>query len=91
MNRKTYLMLASVMAAVVVALLISARPADEIMTHKGNTTIVNTTQLGAQVRGFKGATPVLIHIEKNNIRLCDTREYAKNGTMDAEMRKLFEL
>ena len=42
MNRKTYLMLASVMAAVVVALLISARPADEIMTHKGNTTIVNT-------------------------------------------------
>lgn len=35
-------MLASVMAAVVVALLISARPADEIMTHKGNTTIVNT-------------------------------------------------
>lgn len=60
-------MLASVMAAVVVALLISARPADEIMTRKGNTTIVNTTQLGAQVRGFKGATPVLIHIEKNKV------------------------
>ena len=32
-----------------------------------------------------------IHIEKNNIRLCDTLAYAKNGTMDAEMRKLFEL
>lgn len=32
-----------------------------------------------------------IHIEKNNIRLCDTLEYAKNGTMDAEMRKLFDL
>lgn len=32
-----------------------------------------------------------IHIEKNNIRLCDTLEYAKNGTMDTEMRKLFEL
>ena len=32
-----------------------------------------------------------IRIEKNNIRLCDTLEYAKNGTMDAEMRKLFEL
>ena len=37
------------------------------MTRKGNTTIVNTTQLGAQVRGFKGATPVLIHIEKNKV------------------------
>jgi hypothetical protein len=32
-----------------------------------------------------------IHIKKNNIRLCDTLEYAKNGTMDAEMRKLFDL
>lgn len=32
-----------------------------------------------------------IRIEKNNIRLCDTLEYAKNGTMDAEMRKLFDL
>lgn len=30
-----------------------------------------------------------IHIEKNNIRLCDTLEYAKNGTMEIEMRKLF--
>lgn len=30
-----------------------------------------------------------IHIEKNNIRLCDTLEYAKNGTMETEMEKLF--
>ena len=32
-----------------------------------------------------------IHIEKNNIRLCDTLEFAKNGTMEAEVKKLFEL
>lgn len=32
-----------------------------------------------------------MHIEKNNIRLCDTLEYAKNGTMEEEMRKLFDL
>ena len=30
-----------------------------------------------------------IHIEKNNIRLCDTLEYAKNGTLEVEMGKLF--
>ena len=30
-----------------------------------------------------------IHIDQHNIRLCDTLEYAKNGTMEAEMRKLF--
>ncbi|MCD8215693.1 MAG: hypothetical protein LUC97_08665 [Clostridiales bacterium] len=32
-----------------------------------------------------------IHILKNNIHLCDTPEYAKNGTMEAEIRKLFDL
>lgn len=32
-----------------------------------------------------------ITIEKNNIRLCDTLEFVKNGTMEKEMRRLFEL
>lgn len=32
-----------------------------------------------------------IHIEKNNLRLCDTLEYAKNGTMEKELKKLFDL
>lgn len=32
-----------------------------------------------------------LHIEKHNIRLCDTLVYAKNGTLEEEMRKLFEL
>ena len=32
-----------------------------------------------------------IHIEKNNIRLCNTLEYAKNGTMEEDLRKLFSL
>ncbi len=39
------------------------------------------------ILGFSGG----IHIEKHNIRLCDTLEYAKNGTMEAELRKLFDL
>ncbi len=67
MNRKTYVMLASAVAAVVVALLISARPADEIIIRNGKTTVINTTTLGSDVRGFKGTTPVLIHIEKNKV------------------------
>lgn len=66
-SRKTYIMLASSVAALAVALLISARPADDIITRQGNTTIVNTTQLGTGVRGFKGATPVRIYIEKNKV------------------------
>ena len=39
------------------------------------------------ILGFSDKT----HIEKNNIRLCDTLEYAKNGTMHSNIRKLFEI
>lgn len=30
-----------------------------------------------------------IHIEKHNIRLCDSLEYAKNGTLDMKLQELF--
>lgn len=39
------------------------------------------------ILGFSEET----HIEKDNIRLCDTLEYAKNGTLEKEMKKLFNL
>lgn len=32
-----------------------------------------------------------IHIDKHNIRLCDTLEYAKNGTLEEDMKELFDL
>lgn len=32
-----------------------------------------------------------ISIKQNNMRLCDTLEYAKNGTLEEELRKLFNL
>ncbi len=32
-----------------------------------------------------------IHIEKNNIRLCDTLQYAKDGTLEEKMIRLFRL
>ncbi len=32
-----------------------------------------------------------IHIDKHNIKRCDTLEYAKNGTLEAQLEKLFDL
>lgn len=32
-----------------------------------------------------------IYIEKNNIRLCDTSEYVKDGTMEEKIKKIFSL
>ena len=31
-----------------------------------------------------------IHIEKNNIKLCDTLQYAKDGTLGTELEKIFD-
>lgn len=72
MNRKTAVMLAYTTAATVVALLISARPADNIITRNGKTTIVNTRQLGSEIKGFKGNTPVRIFIEKDKVVKIET-------------------
>lgn len=67
MDKRTYGMIAAVLAIVGVAFLISAKPADDVMTQEGKTTVINTQQLGQKVRGYKGATPVKIYIQKNKI------------------------
>lgn len=67
MDKRTYGMIAAVLAIVVVAFLISAKSADDIMTQEGKTTVVNTQQLGQKVKGYMGATPVKIYIQKNKI------------------------
>ncbi|MCH4146902.1 MAG: FMN-binding protein [Prevotella sp.] len=67
MDKKTFGMIATVVAIMVVALLISAMPGDDIMEKSKDTTVVNTQLLGKSVRGFKGATPVKIYIRKNKV------------------------
>lgn len=66
MNKKT--MGKAVLAAVAVVLLASAKPAADILTKSGKTTVVNTTTLATKVRGFRGPTPVKIYIKKNKIQ-----------------------
>ncbi len=41
---------------------------DEIMTKTNGVYIVNTTKLAADVKGFKGATPLKIYIKSNKIQ-----------------------
>lgn len=60
-------MIRPIVAALAIAFFISAVPADSVMTKNGATTVVNTTTLTTKVRGYKGATPVKIYIEKNRI------------------------
>jgi membrane bound regulatory protein len=55
-----------------VAVMMSAMPAEEVMSRENGVTIVNTTSLSQAVKGFKGATPVKIYIEKNKILKIET-------------------
>lgn len=49
------------------SLLMSFMPNDGIMTKEGNTTIINTTLLGKDVKGFKGTTPLNVYIENGKV------------------------
>ena len=66
MNRKRTLTISAV-AAMAVAVLMSAMPADSVITKDTGTDIVNTTSLTKSVRGYKSATPVKIYIKKNRV------------------------
>ena len=69
-------MLLSSAAAVAVAVLVSAMPGDEVITKDSGKTVVNTTTLTTNVRGFKGTTPVKIYISKNKIVKIEPRNTA---------------
>ena len=47
--------------------LMSASTEDQVITKEDGVTIVNTTSLTKDVKGFKGATPVKIFIKKNKV------------------------
>lgn len=65
MKKKT--MIQSLALAAVVVLLASAMPATDPVTQEDGVTVVNTTTLAKDVRGFKGETPVKIYIKKGKV------------------------
>lgn len=67
MDKKIYKRFAGMAAVLAAGLLISAMPAENVMQKDGDTTIVNTQQLGKNVRGYRGATPLKIYIRKNKV------------------------
>ncbi len=66
MKKKT-VMKSVALAAVVVLLLASAMPATDPITQEDGATVVNTTTLAKDVKGFKGQTPVKIYIKKGKV------------------------
>lgn len=76
-------------AAAVVMMMTAARPAvDNVLTKDGKTTIVNTTTLTKNVRGYRGATPVKIYISGNKITKIETLPNRESPQYFARAKKL---
>lgn len=65
-------MIAASAIVAVAAVFVAAMPSGDPISHEGNTTIVNTQNLGKSVRGFRGPTPVKIYIQKNKVVKIET-------------------
>lgn len=65
MKKKT--IIRSTVAAFAAAFLMSAMPADSVISKNGGTTVVNTTTLTKNVKGYLSNTPVKIYIKKNRV------------------------
>lgn len=70
--RKIHFTHFAIFTAAAVLLLSSFITADAILTKDGKTTVVNTTSLTSNVRGFKGPTPLKIYIKGNKIQKIET-------------------
>ncbi len=64
---KRLMMTVSCCSLLVVALTLMSWTADDTMTKENGMTVINTTQLGKDVQGFLGTTPVKIYIQKNKV------------------------
>ena len=70
MTKKTILIALSLTALIAasVALFLSLKPDDGIMTAKGNVYVVNTTKLTPKVRGYAGIVPLEVTISGDKIQ-----------------------
>ena len=62
---KKMMIVCAALAAVMV--LTSAKQSDDVMVKENGAYVVNTTQLGKNVDGYVGPTPLKVYIRKNKI------------------------
>jgi len=67
MKKRMNGLLTTLTACAMVVIMMSAMPADTIMTKENDTTIINTNLLGKGIKGFKGTTPVKIYIKQDKV------------------------
>lgn len=67
MNKRFNAIVTALSACAMIAVMVSAMPNDNVISRENDTVIVNTQQLGKNIKGFRGNTPIKIFIRKNKV------------------------
>ncbi len=71
MKRKIAIITTAILCSIFVCgtsfAVIKSKTDANIMTRNGSTYVINTTQLCKNIKGFKGATPLMIYIKSNTV------------------------
>ena len=67
MNKRFNAIVTALYACAMIAVMVSAMPNDNVISRENDTVIVNTQQLGKNIKGFRGNTPIKIFIRKNKV------------------------
>ena len=67
MTKRFNAIVTALSACAMIAVMVSAMPNDNVISRENDTVIVNTQQLGKNIKGFRGNTPIKIFIRKNKV------------------------
>ena len=65
----------------------AAQKGSDVMTKEDGMTVINTTELGKQVTGYVGATPLKIYIKKNKVVKVEALKNQETPKYFAKVKK----
>nr|MBP7472750.1 FMN-binding protein [Prevotella sp.] len=77
-----------IVAAFAAFIFMSAMPAEGVITKDNGVTVINTTSLDKNVRGFRGATPVKIYVKGNKIERIEALKNQETPKFFAKAKQI---
>lgn len=90
MNKRFNAIVTALSACAMIAVMVSAMPNDNVISRENDTVIVNTMQLGKNIKGFRGNTPVKIFIRKNKVVKIETMPNHETPQFFAKAKNLLD-
>lgn len=76
--------------AILFALLVMGFVADETMTKENGMFVVNTTELGKDVEGYQGPTPLKVYIKNNKVEKIEFLQSTETPKYYARVKKFLQ-